>query len=487
MKIKLTILFILLICFSKAQNVIIQEPCLDHKKGNPNREAAHAYHDIESNKLYITYMGKTKLNINTYVNMNKVDQYEFTRTEDAGLFNQVSDAILKDQTAYYLFFTNPTCAYFSVQVINLKDRSINRYPDVLKLSEDEFYLYSFSENGQFYILTSIRKTSKARLYCYDFSIGKFETNVLNFENISIDKSKKTIELWTIISNQNTISYLNPDILKYAKNASPKSEIDPKVIAKPLKFYQRNGNLVITIDGYNNTTYIMSIDLTTKKVSYDKVLFQMTDNDPVKIKTNSYLFERYILQVKVSDAALTAYVIDLENKKIIQDFSSTATDSIISFSNTLVIKNSKYKGITHSETEREIKKTKKVLRIFSEKNVFIGAIRNQDSDIEMIVGSWFIDIQGGGSMPSMGPTNMASATEHLYYFKSLINSDFKHQPNGNILESSYNQLLVRQKEIKCQSKAQTIFSLDDKYYLGYFFTDVKKNPIDYYYIEEFGSK
>jgi|GEM_PF-2641077 len=514
MKNSLTVLLLFFSSSLFAQNIVIKEPCPNHRPGSPNREAAHSYFDQETNKLYLTYMDKTKLYLKTYVDMVKAEEYGYARTEDAGLFNQVSDVVLKDQKMYYLFFANPSTKEFSVQSINLLDKSIQRYPQALLLGKDEFYLYSFSSQGHFYILTAIRKTSNTRLYEYNFSTKQFEMSVLNFESVKFPNTTKEVKLWDIISDDNKVSNYDPDIFKYVKNATAnkyvknattKSEIDPRILSRCIKFYDQEGHLMITIDGYNNMTYVIDVDLETKHFIYNTFEFGKIGALSNEVQKNSYLFENVLLQVKVSEEKMLVSVVDLQTKEAIISFSCLSEDSVINFSNSPMYRYKRQKDLFSTEAKsREFKKVKKMLRICATNNVFIGAIRNEDDKIEITIGSYFVEVQGGqtmmgpggmggssGSIGVGGPHYAANVVEYLYCFKSSLSKDFRQWVPGYIDESFYQNLLDKQKDLNSPSKAQTIFTINGSYFLGYFYSiypNAKEGEVeDYYYVEKFGSK
>ncbi len=480
-----------------AQKIIIQEPCAWHKKGTPNREAAHAHYEEETNTLYLTYMGKTKLCLKTYVDMNKVDEFCFERTEDAGLFNQVADAVVKDQKEYYLFFANASCSEFSVESIHLSDKSIQRNPLAFVIGKDEFYLYSFTDQGQFYILTSVKKTSNVRLYKYNYLTHKFDMNVLNLESVKFPNTTKEIKLWDIISDDNTISYADIDVFKYSKSASPQSEIDPKVVSRAMKFYDRKGHLMITIDGYNNMTYLIDLDLESYKFIYKTYVFEKIGALSNETQKNSYLFENTLMQVKVSDEKMIASIVDVETKQVLKTFSCLATDSLNTFSNTPIYKIQREKGLIPTPVlDREIKRVKKMFRICSENNVFIGAIRTSNNEVELTIGSFFVEnrttpaMMGPGGSGIGGHGGSTVAVENTYFFKSRLSQDFSKRISGYLDESYYDMLLDRRQVLKCPSKAQTIFNIKGNYYLGYFFStypNTKEGDVeDFYYVEKFGS-
>lgn len=490
MKISFILCFWVLCTHVYAQNVVVKEPCVWHKKGTPNREAAHAHYVEETNKLYLTYMGKTKLCLKTYVDMNKTEEYCFERTEDAGLFNQVADALLKDQKEYYLFFANASCAQFSVTVIDLLGKSIKTNPLAFEVAKDEFYLYSFVDQGDFYILTSVKRTSSVRLYKYNYTTQKFDPHLLSLDAVKFPNTTKEVKLWDIISDDKAVSYADIDLFKYSKNASPRSEVDPKVVSRALKFYDRKGRLIITIDGYNNMTYLIDVDLASYKFVYNTYSFPKIGAPSNEVQKNSYLFENTLIQVKASDEVLIASIVDLQSKEVLGKYSFSSTDEVIPFSNTPIYTSSKDKGLFSTEFEGEIKRIKKFLRICSSENVFVGAIRNQDDHVEMSIGSFYTSTQTVGVGAGTGAGSTTTAVEYIYYFKSLLSQDFAKNIPGKLFNSNYDLLLDAQKKLTCPSKAQTIFNIKGTYYLGHFFStypNTKPGEVeDFYYITQFGN-
>ena len=489
-----------------AQDLVIKEPCVDHKEGVPNREAAHSYFDEESNKLYLTYMDKKTLNLNVYSNMIKVGQYGFVRSEDTGLFNQVADALKKNEKEYYLFFSNPTTKEFSVQSINLIEKTTQLYPQALMLDRDEFYMYSFCSRGEFFLLASIRRTSNVNLYKYNFSTNQFEKTLIELDAITYDNNPKKIKVWDIVSLDNKVSYYNPDFFKYTKNASTLSDLDPKVISRQIKFYNSDHHLKITIDGYNNRTRLIDINLDTKKSEFNSFEFEKIGAPSNEVYKNSFLLDNYLFQVKVSDEKMLFTIHDIKSKELLNSFSCESKDSVISFANSPMYKSISRQTLFNDDSEKEFKKVKKMLRVCSENNVFVGAIKNTDGEIEVTIGSYFM-IESSGSSMGGGPmaggggvshgTGMyvgSSVSENLYYFKSLLSADCTSRMSGSIFSSYYDLLTNRQKELSCPVKAQTIFSVKNTYYLGYFSSRtpyVENEDLNgvqsFYCIEKFGPK
>lgn len=496
------ILVIIILIFSQrlySQNIVIKELCIDHKKGTPNREAAHSYFDKDQNKLFLTFMNKTTLYLNTYVDLKVKERYEYIREEDPGLFNQVSDAVLKDQKDFYLFFANPTCADFSVIKINLLDKSILHFPELIKLGREELYLYSFSTEGKFYILTSVRRTSKLRIYEYNFSANAFARKEFTISGLkAVDGYGDEYSLlWEAISIDNNRSTIGNDMFKYSKTVNSDSDVDPVVLSKVVKFYPWENHLIITIDGYSNVTNIIDINLETNKFNLDKIEFEKIGASSDEIQKNSFLLEDVLYQAKVSRERLIISAIDFKTKQIIKTFSCSEDDDEINFANSPIRKLSKTE-FWGFENANEIKKVKKALRIFSKNNIFIGAKRNYSGIIELTIGSYYIQknnyYYGGGAMGGM-MMGGSSSTEYLYFFKSLITPDYLSNIKGAVGESNYDKLLAKQRDLTCPPKAQVIFKLsDESYFLGYF-KEYTQPPSEnefyippkeiYYYVEKFG--
>ncbi|MBC7487701.1 MAG: hypothetical protein H7282_13190 [Cytophagaceae bacterium] len=457
-----------LVC--QAQDFVIKSSCADHKKGSPNREAAYSYFDTTSQKLYLTFMDKYQLYLKTYSDLKEVDSCRFERTEDAGLFNQVSEAAVKDDL-FYLLFSNPTCAYFSIETINLRDKTIQRYPEVFKISEDELYLYSFSDQGTFYILASVIRTNIIRLYKYDFKTNSFKVNQIALDAIKTNEGKVKANFWKVVSSENRISFANPDIIKYSKSANPASNIDPYVASKYLKFYPDRGHLVLTIDNYFNATLLIDVNLSDFNYSIADFYYrEFPDPEKYFVKANSFLFNQRLIQVIATSEKMDVYFIDAKNKQLIETFSCLATDVTVPFANGPI--KEKSKDNWGAQSEHEIGKVKKMLSLFSKNNVFITALIINKGDIELTIGShYFISGINGGSA-----TNTC-------FTSSLLDSNYSPYI-GLKRYSLFNRVIDRRIQVECSPKAKTVFTLANNYYMGYFKKDDHNENSTNYVVEQF---
>lgn len=473
-----------------AQDFVIKEVIENHKRGIPNREAANAYFDENSNKLILTYLNKSSMYVNTYINSKIDERYEFIRDEDPGLFNQISAAIMKDQKNFYLFFANPTCVDFSVIFLNLKDKAIQRYPELIHLDKDELYQYSFTSQNQFYILTAVKNTNKLRIYKFSFENFMFNKLEIDIEELMV-KDVNGISysvLWWAISENKRFMPTN-NLFKYFKLVNSASDINPSSLAKPLKYYSKNGHIIITIDGHRKSTKMIDIDLKVGNYNYTEFEFPAIGAYANDVKKNSYVFENFLLQVKVSRDSLLICALEMQTKQRILKYSCSATDEKCEFINSPIRKITKSVDFGF-ENVSYVKNFKRALREFSENNIYIGAIQNPKGEVEITLGSYYkVTVSSSTPMASVNNT-----TEYIYSFKSIWSPDFQIHLKGSVGESYYDKLLARIRELNGPSKSQVIYSLPDQsYYFGYFkgYDDGEEKEFDnsgggmYFCVERFG--
>lgn len=467
---QLIYIFILILGFhytTCAQTVVVDEKLQSLTMGIPNRLGAHTYFDKITNRLFLTFMDKKTLYVNIYEDFVKKQRLLIERTEDSGLFNQIMDAVLiKDQI--YLFFSNPTFADFSAMSIDLKNGISVRFPESLKIGRKELYLYSFNNQNDYYIITSVRKSSTIKLYKFNFETHSFESESYNFNYYVNNKKTESIPIpiWNIINSDDNLSYFRPDLYTYSKLSGGNSEIDFKLSARYTKFYPQDGHLKISFDGLIGSTLLYDIDLKNKNFDFKEYsYFSYLDKDDFSV-SNSYFFENFLLHAISSQKRLILIITDLDNPQNTKTYSAFAGQEKIHFSNSPIMK---FEPPIFSDYSKfvEEKNVGRFLSNLGYPNIYLNAHKNVLNQIEVSIGYYYIEYMAHAGTVPPGEYRLSGSTQNFAEFKSLFSENFSEHLPQKISSSKYHSIFSKHTEIPFPLKSKISFYLNGKYYLGYF--------------------
>ena len=189
-----------------------------------------------------------------------------------------------------LFWASEDFKFIYAQSYNFKSRNVEGATQKLALINEKV-LGNFSENNQLYLLTIVEKSSTLKLYLFDenstikaYTIDLKEQRFYN-ENFKVSPLYDNL-LSSDFVNTQIVNLDVPSILSGAANRR--------------KIYSNKKEITITLDHNINFTQLISIDLETLKTKVSLVNMPfIEDSDPQNTKSNSFLFEDKLYQMKLT--------------------------------------------------------------------------------------------------------------------------------------------------------------------------------------------
>ncbi len=402
-----------------------------------------------------------------------------------------------DSNGYHLFFTNKVKNQFFIQSINENTKKSRLLP--IKLKSEKF-LETISYKNKFYIVTIVKRTSILKLYTFEGNKMTKEMK-LDFNESKFSKSRFQKLFHVMLDKNNPPFESNLRIQKIdINNQNPLA-----ITTESNKLYYYDNKIFLSLDNELNNTKLITINLNdyTSKIN----IFSQPKVDcenRVKIKSNSYLFDDKLYQIKLCKEELSLQILDIKNSNIIKQY-RTKSDEELSFKNSSIFqeKSNEYKVFN----KRELTNSKQVLRKISGMNIGVSVSRS-NNNLELTIGACKIPQQGipgnydvkyenKNLTSSLGSINIAtssiniannSSTMFAYnnylekksvYFKTLLDINSLNQIEGEVLKNGFEKIKNFEGEIKNKIISKTIFKIKNNYIFGYYNKKDKK-----YYLRNF---
>lgn len=180
-------------------------------------------------------------------------------------------------------------------------------------------------------------------------------------------------------------------------------------SSPIKYYLRNNKLVITLDINTLKTHVFEIDLSSFEIK-ENVFNQDIVSKNIK-KTNSLLFENYLLQLISNKKLFEIKILNYLDNSLIKSYSITESNPF-PFSNTML-----YSQINNN-TPQDLKTTKRFLNKLSSSSL----------------GASFYNFKGK-YITTFGGNKMLSRNSDVFIDLIAIASDYDIVPSGNYIEQN----------------------------------------------------
>ncbi len=389
-----------------------------------------------------------------------------------------------DASGYHLFFSKKNKKEFLSKTININGKVVTDDIPLSKLKGEKF-LNSISCQNSFYLLTVTKFSSILNMYV--FKGNKLaEKKTFDFSEFKFSDSDYP-DIYDAVRNIEEPT-MNSEELKIQKiEADKPNSID--LVAEKNKLYYHDHCIFMTFDTELENTKMIIIDLNnyeSKVVFYDQI--NIESEDSTKTVSNSFLFKNYLYQIKGNNHNLGIQIKDMKKDSVLQSYRIKANEEI-SFKNTPVTQN----GSNIFGGEKDLDKTKRILRRITEGNVGIAVEEAYEGTILTMGGSKSFHSRGGQAMmTTMGATSMSINGVNgtfpvsfntqpyfpLYYgyrsytytksvlFKSIIDpSNFKHLA-GEVSENIYDKIEDYEKAMGDKITMQTIVKIGADYVFGY---------------------
>ena len=381
-----------------------------------------------------------------------------------------------NESNYRLFWASSNCKEIFTQLFNFNNHKIEEKNYSFSF-KNEIILEKFSQNNVFYILTILKKTNTLKLYCFEENgnLVEKEIDLTGFRFFKSDFQKTT---FYGVMEENLLPFESAFTLLKIDSESPTSLT---YSSKKRKCYSNGNQFIITIDTNLSYTQLITIDLsdyTAKEKFINKPFIQKPQFSSVN--SNSFLAEDKIYLFKSSDELIKFTIKDL-NDVVLNEY-SLESDQPIDFKNSEI-----HQENGSASNHRILEKTSQFNRKVNTANLGVSCYKMNDNYI-VTLGS-VTEEQTNGAMMYGGmfgaagvliaaaitynPTNESFnsyANRKVVYINCLFDKDAQHL-KGDIPELAFNKIRTFVDNFG-NTSSQTVFKLDNFYYLGYYDSNFK---------------
>lgn len=388
-----------------------------------------------------------------------------------------------------LFWSSPNHKEILFQPFNFKNPASSNQTYSLPL-KDERVLQNFSQNDKFYMMTVLKNSDKLKLYVFDTN-GKLEEKIIDLTGFRFFKSdfKKT----TLYGMLEEVFYSSelPFSLQKIIPENPTSLVES---SKKKKCYSNGKTIILTFDMNMDYTQLITINLESFTAT-EKILKKPFINatERYQLNSNSFLIDNKLYQIKSSSSELFLTIKDLEDN-LIKSYEASGENPIIDFKNSNF--EQEYGGTSKKrilETSSQfIRKTNNLnagiscYKLNDNYLVTIGSVSEEEQQVStgMIIGGMFGAVGSiAGSLidaaisnPTMESFN-SYANRKVVYINGLFDKEGTHV-KGEIEPLAFDKIRIFFDK-NTDVSSQTLYKLDNIYYLGYYDNNSKE-----YVIREF---
>lgn len=356
-------------------HVFAQEKHLEQRVGwRGNRIEMHTISG-KANKQSCTIVAKED-SIRAYLmnnNVQIVQQFSMPRL----LEEQILGGFIKDSKVY-LFIKSPQVNRLHTWVLDSTSGTATENAVVCDLQEEKTVDH-ISCGDRFIYFTINRET--AEFIIYDFT---------NERDFTILRHKLSDYMWKDLTK---VSGLGRSV--NVESVDQEGECDIEVAAHRNKIYVRNDTLLLLMNKNRGTTAVVEFDLNNKQVHTRTITHRTCDggDTTASIAENSFLLQHKLFYVCATNDSLCIRINDFVTGDLVASF-ATGKEGSISFANTPVIE----EGVSVGPEDRELSKTRQLLRRMLHKDAMIIATPDNDQQIVVTVGS-YKKAKGGSALAS----------------------------------------------------------------------------------------
>nr|WP_315253580.1 hypothetical protein [uncultured Flavobacterium sp.] len=374
-----------------------------------------------------------------------------------------------------LFWTSPNHKDLFIQQFNFDKLNSENKNLSLPLKEEKF-LQSFSQNDKFYILTILKNSNKLKFYIFDNA--NLEEKIIDLTGFNFYKSdyQKT----TLYGIFGEFQY-NSELSYSLQKINPENPTSLVESSKKRKCYSIGKTIIMTFDNNIDYTQLITLNLESFTAKEQFVKKPPIAGDRLYLNSNSFLIDDKLYQIKTTSNQLIFTIKDLEDK-LIKSYQASDTNPIIDFKNSNIIQeNGKLSNKRILETSAQfIRKTNNLnagiscYKLNSNYLVTIGSVSEQQQQVGTgaIVGGMFGAVGSiAGSLidsaisnPTMESFN-SYANRKVVYINGLFDKEFTHV-KGEIEPLAFDKIRIFFDK-NTDVSSQTLYKLDNIYYLGYY--------------------
>jgi len=381
-----------------------------------------------------------------------------------------------------LTFSDKTLHALSQLTVNLSTRLPNEIV-IESSSDDQKYLASWEKNDSLFVL-GIFENSNTLVVTKFFGNGntskhEYEINVEKM--ISLNSSETLFDLFdeTVGKIQKIDSSIPSSLyLTSAKN----------------KVYLIDNEIIITIDYFDDATYYLSVNLHNQLCSTTKYVYSIQEMEQdVSTNSNSFIFDSAIFQLSVNKNEIGLKVQSLADANKVCYYYATGNQTIEFRNTSMKMRNEKEGFLFGDPVVREIKNTKKLLKMMLNMNPAISVFRKQ-SDFQILLGgvkdiyqtagvsSKHLIASGGKMIVGPGgnllmpdpsyifPSNYSYSSypsQKSASFSTIVSASTYIHNDKSISKYTYDFIIEYANYMPGLHGLVTIFKMKGDYYLGYY--------------------
>ncbi len=380
---------------------------------------------------------------------------------------------------YTLFLSSLNKKKWAIITIDFSNKSFQLQETKLDISGHRIF-ESLIYNQKQYLFTLKRSSSTIVAYILDTK-GNITTQEFSFEDTDFTEGKSSInnldDLFKIhTSNRsNSINAESPIALESSK--------------APVKFYQKEALVTMTVDISKSKTYQLEFNL--EDGDHQVAIWEQEsfEDEVYGTRSNSFIFENKFFVLRSSTEELNFSIYNNDTKEKLKTFKAKKGDPI-TFKNTPIIQ----EGGEFSDY-REFEKTSKFLRKVSQSNPAIAVFKDGENYIitigaskQISTGGPAVFIYGGGlagAVIGSVITGVANATFNQYNaysytksarFQMVLDNTLSFIPETTIPLNAFDNIKDFTQETPLEVR-QTVFKYKEKHIWGALNT--KNNKINFF--------
>jgi hypothetical protein len=386
-----------------------------------------------------------------------------------------------------LFWASADRSLVFSQLYDFTTRKITEDQTTLLINNEQV-LQNFSSKNKFYILTIVKESNILKLHVFDQD-GDHETRIIDFKNYRFYKRDNTKTDLYGVFEESLLPYENSFALQNITTENTTSITDG---AKKRKCYFDEKHLTITLDSNVDFTQIYTIDLknftVTEKVIQKPLIMGVLRTS---LNSNSFLIDNKLYQIKTSPEQFYFTIKDLDGN-LLKEYNVT-TDTPIDFKNSEIsVVGSDFGGTRILETSSQfIRKISKLspgiacYHIGENTLVTLGSTSEaKQATTPMYVGAGFIGV--GISIAAagiMGYYNSTMNNFNSYSNRKVVKIDCLFDKDNSHINSELQPLAFDKIrtffDTYTDVSSQTLFKMQNNYYLGYYDNKIKEYVIRQY--------
>lgn len=317
---------------------------------------------------------------------NIIDSLTITRPEKK--YENIIGYSQKDDN-YFVFWASENRKEISSQYFNFVTKKTETKPIALELKKEKI-VKELTINNRFYLITIIKNTSTLKFYISDDS-GNLNEKIVDLSTLEFkNKLNQNVTLYAALTEE-----LSGLFIEAINNDSPPSLT---LSSKKYKVYTyKNDEIIFTIDNNTFSTDILKINLnnfTGNLKSIQQPAIARGAYESITFKSNSFLIDDKILQIKTNPEVLFLTISDQNGNKINQFI--TSRDEEITFKNSDV-----FQEVKNIHNKKVLEKPKQFIRKINNSNPGISCYKLNGLYYTVIGSSQDIARTGGGAGMGMG--------------------------------------------------------------------------------------